>query len=176
MMLVLTKGRGAEGYMSTVLDSLDRQIIFILQQDGRTSNVEIARQAGVSEATVRRRLERLVAAGTMRIIAVPDPTRAGFPTIAFMTLSVDLAQVGEIGDQIARMPEVRTIHLTTDGCELLVEAWFTSSDDLWRFMTQQIGGLSGIRKTATSHVLKTIKDGSGWVLPFAPLPLDSSGG
>ena len=49
MRLVLTKSRGEEGHMSYVLDSLDRQIIRILQQDGRTSNVETARQAGVSE-------------------------------------------------------------------------------------------------------------------------------
>jgi DNA-binding Lrp family transcriptional regulator len=106
----------------------------------------------------------------MRIIAVPDPAKVGFSTIAFVTLSVDLAQVGQIADQIARMPEVRTIHLTTGGSELLVEAWFKSSDDLLRFMTQHVGGIPGIRRTATSHVLKTIKDGSRWVLPFASLP------
>ena len=162
--------------MSHVLDSVNRQIIHILQRDGRTSNVEIARQIGMSEATVRKRLERLVSAQVIRINAVPDASRAGFSTLAFLTLSVDLAQVGQIADQIARMPEVRTIHLTSGGSELLVEAWFTSSDDLLRFMTQHIGGIPGIRSTATSQVLKTIKDGSGWVLPFASLPLPSSSG
>ncbi len=162
--------------MSYMLDSLDRQIIRILQQDGRTSNVETARQAGVSEATVRKRLERLAATGAIRITAMPDPARVGFSTIAFMTLSVDLARVDQIADQVARMPEVRTIHLTTGGSELLVEAWFTSSDDLLRFMTQQIGGIPGIRRTATSHVLKTIRNGSRWVLPVASPPPPSGDG
>jgi len=41
--------------MPYVLDSVDRQIIRLLQQDGQASNVEIARQVGVSEPTVRRR-------------------------------------------------------------------------------------------------------------------------
>ncbi len=162
--------------MSYVLDSLDRQIIRVLQVDGRTPSVEIARQAGVSEATVRKRLERLLSARVIRITAVPDAARVGFSTIAFMTLNVELARAGQIADEIAQLPEVRTIHLTTGGSELLVEAWFTSSDDLLRFMSQHIGGIPGIRRTATSHVLKTIRDGSGWVLPFASLPLHSSDG
>jgi DNA-binding Lrp family transcriptional regulator len=112
----------------------------------------------------------------IRITALPDATKVGFSTIAFVTLSVDLARAGQIADEIARLPEVRTIHLTTGGGELLVEAWFTSSDDLLRFMTQHIGGIPGIRRTATSHVLKTIKDGSGWLMPLSSRPLQSSGG
>lgn len=162
--------------MSCALDAVDRQIIQILQQDGRTSNVEIARQVGVSEPTVRKRLSRLVSARIIRIIAMPEASRIGFSTIAFVTLRVDLARAGQIADEIAQLPEVRTIHLTTGGSELLIEAWFTSSDDLLRFMTQHIGGISGIRRTATSHVLKTIKDGSGWVLPFSSGPEQASGG
>jgi Lrp/AsnC family transcriptional regulator for asnA, asnC and gidA len=162
--------------MSCDLDAVDRQIIEILQQDGRTSNVEIARQVGVSEPTVRKRLSRLVSSRMIRIIAMPDATAVGFSTITFVTLSVDLALAGQVADEIARLPEVRTIHLTTGGSELLVEAWFTCSDDLLRFMTQHIGGVPGIRRTATSHVLKTIKDGSGWVLPFSSGPGQAGSG
>jgi Lrp/AsnC family transcriptional regulator for asnA, asnC and gidA len=176
MRLMLTKNGSNEGQTSCELDSVDRQIIRVLQQDGRTSNVEIARQVGVSEPTVRKRLSRLVSARMIRITALPDATKVGFSTIAFVTLSVDLARAGQIADEIARLPEVRTIHLTTGGGELLVEAWFTSSDDLLRFMTQHIGGIPGIRRTATSHVLKTIKDGSGWLMPLSSRPLQSSGG
>ncbi len=154
--------------MSYVLDSVDWQIIRVLQQDGRTSNVEVARQVGVSEPTVRKRLERLLSTRLIRITAVPDASGLGFSTVAFVTLSVDLARAGQIATEIARLPEVRTVHLTTGGSELIVEAWFTSSEDLLRFMAEQIGGIAGIRRTATSHVLRTIKDGSQWVLPVTP--------
>lgn len=174
IMLLPTISRGEEGHMSHALDSVDRQIIHILQQDGRTSNVEISRQIGMSEATVRKRLDRLVSAQMIRITAVPDASIAGFSTIAFMTLSVDLAQVGQIADRIAQLPEVRAIHLTTGGSELLLEAWFTSSDALLRFMTQHIGGIPGIRRMAISQVLRTIKDGGGWVLPFTSLPCSAT--
>ncbi|HSR34932.1 MAG TPA: Lrp/AsnC family transcriptional regulator [Anaerolineae bacterium] len=161
--------------MTYVLDSVDRQIIRILQQDGRASNVDIARQVGVSEATVRKRLERMLSARMLRVTAVPDAARVGFSTIALMTLTVDLARGRQIADQIARLPEVRTVHLTTGGSELIVEAWFTSSDELLRFMTQEIGPISGIRRTNTVHVLKTIKDGSDWLLPTGSHIVDSAG-
>lgn len=150
------------------LDSLDRAIIRVLQEDGRASNVDTARYVGVSEATVRKRLDRLLSGRVIRVAAVPDAVRVGFPTIAFMMLRVDLAQAGQISDQISSLPEVRAIYLTTGGSELLVEAWFTSSDDLVRFMTQQIGCIPGIRRTGMFHILRTIKDGSRWILPAVP--------
>jgi Lrp/AsnC family transcriptional regulator for asnA, asnC and gidA len=157
------------------LDVIDRGIIRILQQDGRASNVEIARQIGVSEATVRKRLDRLISEGLIRITAAPNAAKLGFSTIAFMTLGVDLAQVEQITNQIAQVPQVRAIYLTAGESNLMVEAWFTSSDDLLLFMTQHIGPIQGIRRTATAHVLRTIKDGSKWILPVASPILDSDG-
>ena len=54
------------------MDELDRKIIALLQLDGRASNAKIAREVGVSEGTVRRRLRRLVLDDVVRIIPVPN--------------------------------------------------------------------------------------------------------
>ena len=54
------------------MDELDRKIIALLQLDGRASNAKIAREVGVSEGTVRRRLRKLVLDDVVRIIAVPN--------------------------------------------------------------------------------------------------------
>ena len=152
------------------LDSLDREIVCILQRDGRASNVEIARQAGVSEATVRKRLERLISDHVIRVVAIPTAAEVGFSTVTFITLEVDLARVKQIADQLGRMPEVRAIHYTTGESDLILEAWFPSSDDLLRFLTQHVASIPGIQRTATSHVLRTLKDASTWVLPPATPP------
>lgn len=73
--------------------------------------MEIARHVGVSEPTVRKRLSRLVSAQAIRITALPDADKVGFSTIAFVMLSVDLTRAGQIADEIARLPEARTITL-----------------------------------------------------------------
>ena len=147
------------------LDAVDRRIIGILQQDGRTSNVEIARQLGVSEATVRKRLERMVSEDVIRITAIPNPSRVGLSTVTFLTLDVDLAQLDRVTDRLAQLPEVRAIYYTSGESDLIVEAWFASADALLHFLTQCVASIPGIRSTATSHVLRTIKDGSRWALP-----------
>ncbi|MHB1416569.1 MAG: Lrp/AsnC family transcriptional regulator, partial [Chloroflexota bacterium] len=56
----------------TGLDQLDRQIVALLQKNGRLANQEIGRQLGVTEGTVRKRLERLLAEGWIRVMAVAD--------------------------------------------------------------------------------------------------------
>lgn len=156
--------------MTNRLDAVDRQIISLLQQDGRTSNVEVARQVGVSEATVRKRLDRLLEDGVIRITAVPNAAKVGFSTVTFVTLDVDLAHLDRIADRLGRLPEVRAIYYTTGENDLVVEAWFDSSEQLLYFLTQQIASIPGIKKAATSHVLRTLKDSSTWILPSQSPP------
>jgi Lrp/AsnC family transcriptional regulator for asnA, asnC and gidA len=148
------------------LDSVDRQIIRTLQRDGRASNVEIARYAGVSEATVRKRLDRLLSEGVLRVTAVPDAARVGLSTATFLSFEIELSQMDQISDQLSRCPEVRSIYYTTGESDLIVEAWFSSSNELLRFLTHRVASIPGIKRTATSHVLRTIKDSSTWTLPF----------
>ncbi len=156
--------------MAYDLDAVDRQIICTLQRDGRASNVDIARQVGISEATVRKRLDRLLADGVIQIAALPDAAKVGFSTVTFIALSVDLAQIERIADQLARSPQVRAIYYTTGESDLIVEAWFPSSEELLYFLTQRVASIPGIYRTATSHVLRTIKDAGRWVLPPASPP------
>jgi len=156
--------------MSYGLDAVDRQIISILQQDGRTANVEIARRVGISEATVRKRLERLIADCTIRIAAVPNATKVGLATVTFITLHVDLSFLDRIAEQLARAPEVRSLYYTTGESDLMVEAWFHSSEELLRFLTHEIASIPGIKQAATSHVLRTLKDSSTWILPSEASP------
>lgn len=150
-----------------MLDSIDRQIVGILQQDGRTPNVDIARRIGVSEATIRKRLDKLVAEDVIRIRAIPNAAKVNLSTVTFITCTIDLAQLDRIANQLARLHEVRAIYYTTGASDLIVEAWFCSADELLRFLTQRVASIPGIKGTATSHVLRTIKDGSHWILPPA---------
>ncbi|GHF42742.1 Lrp/AsnC family transcriptional regulator for asnA, asnC and gidA [Deinococcus metalli] len=64
------------------LDDLDWKILRFLRADGRTSFREIARQVGVTEGTVRNRVNALTDSGSVRIIAVADPISLGVPILA----------------------------------------------------------------------------------------------
>ena len=55
------------------LDDVSKAIIEQLQQDGRRSYAAIGKVVGLSEAAVRQRVQRLLDAGVMQVVAVTDP-------------------------------------------------------------------------------------------------------
>jgi Lrp/AsnC family transcriptional regulator for asnA, asnC and gidA len=156
--------------MSYTLDSVDLQIVRMLQRDGRLPNVEIARRVGVSEATIRKRLDRMLSDGTIRITAVPDAVKVGLPTVTFILLEVDLSQLDRITDELTHLSQVRALYYTSGNSNLILEAWFQSSDDLLRFLTQHIAAIPGIQRTETLHVLRRIKEDCRWSLPSSRPP------
>jgi len=153
------------------LDATDRRIIALLQLDGRMSNVDIARAIGVAEATVRKRIERLLGEGVIRVVAIPAPDKLDLEVETVIMLKVDLGQVGRIGEQLAAMKEVRAVKYTTGEYDIIIEAVFPSDDDLLQFLTSRLARIQGIRATATSHILKNIKHSCDWILPREGPPL-----
>jgi Lrp/AsnC family transcriptional regulator for asnA, asnC and gidA len=67
------------------VDKLDRLIFQTLQEGGRTPFTHIARQAGVSETTIRSRYRHLVEAGTVRTVGLVEPHALGFQAPAIIT-------------------------------------------------------------------------------------------
>ena len=157
--------------MNETIDAIDRQIIALLQHDGRTSNVDIARGVGVTEGTVRKRIERLLSEGLIRVVAVPNVGQLGLEVETVIMLKVDLGQATRTGEELAAMPEVRSVRYTTGEYDMIIEVALPSDDDLLVFLTDRLAALSGIRATATSHVLKNIKQCYDWVLPKEGPPL-----
>ena len=90
--------------MNLTIDATDRQIIALLQADGRASNVDIARAVGVTEGTVRKRVERLLSEGIIRVVAVPNVDKLGLEVETVIMLKVDLGQATRAGDALAVMP------------------------------------------------------------------------
>ena len=84
------------------MDELDRKIIQILQENGRASNARIARDVGVSEGTVRRRLQSLLQEGIIKVVALPDPEVLGYNTEALVGIQVDPDKIDEVARQLAR--------------------------------------------------------------------------
>ena len=92
------------------MDELDRNIISILERNGRASNARIARDVGVSEGTVRRRLKRLINEQIINVIALPDPRKLGYNSEALIGVQVDPDKVDEVFGSLTNMPE-RTLSI-----------------------------------------------------------------
>lgn len=150
--------------MAQALDELDRSIVAILQRDGRASNVEIARQSGFSEATIRKRLERLLASGIIRVTALLDPAKVNLSMSIVVGIEADLTAAQRIAEQLAALPEVCSVKLVTGAYDLLVDAVLSSNDQLLPFLVDRVATIPGVKRTETLHVLKTVKQACEWEL------------
>ncbi|MBL7199081.1 MAG: response regulator [Anaerolineae bacterium] len=152
------------------IDDLDRDIIRALQQNGRRTNVEIARDLGVAESTVRKRLDRLLQDGWVHIVAIPNLGAVGFTVQAMVLLQVELAYVERVANQLASFPQVRTVTYTTGEYALIVEAVFENNEALLHFLSTQVASLPGIDRTTTVHILQEVKACHQWQIPLPPSP------
>ena len=131
------------------MDELDREIIAILQSNGRASNARIARRIGVSEGTVRRRLKKLIADGVIDIVAVVDAARLGYDTEALVGVQVDPDKVMEVAANLGELPESNWVAITTGTYDVFMWVTLQSADQLGAFLREKLGIVSGVRRTET---------------------------
>jgi Lrp/AsnC family transcriptional regulator for asnA, asnC and gidA len=148
------------------LDDLDRAIIGQLQDNGRRSNVAIARALRVTETTVRHRIERLISQGFIRITAVIDHRKTAYRVDVVILAEADRDRFLEVAERIARYPNVVYTGLTAGRYDLLIEALFESDEELLDFLTRKLGRSTGIRRSEVYHVLRTVKINYDWKVPL----------
>ena len=92
-----------------LLDDVAKQIIAQLQEDGRRPYATIGRAVGLSEAAVRQRVQRLIDAGVMQIVAVTDPLQLGLGRQAMVGVKTT-GNLEAIADQI-----MSTLEMSSSG-------------------------------------------------------------
>lgn len=145
-------------------DSLDRQIIGLLQADGRCSNREIARQLDVPEATIRYRVRRLTESGLLRITALVAPEHLGFRMTVVINVQVQGDKVDAVADAIGELSEVMWLAVTSGTSDIIFTASFLSQDHLYRFLTEQLATIPGVLRSETSIGLRVVKRDPEWAL------------
>src|SRR3954451_17316580 len=127
------------------IDITDECLIALLQADGRLRHTDLARRLGIPEATVRRRMKRLLDERFVQIVAVPDPYKIGYDTHAIVGLRVQPGKIPDVIEVLDPMPEIRYIGVTAGPDEILVEALFESNKDLRRFLTDTLSHIVGLQ-------------------------------
>ncbi|HET7763020.1 MAG TPA: AsnC family transcriptional regulator [Phycicoccus sp.] len=92
----------------TRLDDVAKRIIELLQEDGRQSYAAIAKAVGLSEAAVRQRVQRLLDAEVMQIVAVTDPLQVGFSRQAMIGIRAEGDLLELLTRRIRVLPGVTT--------------------------------------------------------------------
>lgn len=143
------------------MDALDQQLVQLLQTDGRMSNAVMARNLGVSEGTVRRRVGRLLKSETIRVVAIPHYSNLGYGTIALIGIQADPNKIDSAAATIATFRDAQSVVTTTGMYDIFVWAALRSTDALGAFIRDKIGSVPGVRRTETFVHLSVLKVGYG---------------
>ncbi len=151
--------------MVTKIDSLDKRLVEILQVNARLTNSDLARQVGVSEATVRRRINKLLENEVIQIRAVADPFKLGYAMIVIVGLWVEKACLREAEKYVCALPEARFVGVTMGSYDLILESWFRSREEMVCFMTETLAAVPGIGRSDSFQVIRLSKYTYDWGRP-----------
>ncbi len=146
---------------AVVLDDIDKRIIEQLQQDGRRPYTQMAPAVGLSEAAVRQRVQRLIDAGVMQIVAVTDPRVMGYSRQAMIGIKVT-GDTRTVADQLSALPEVEYVVLTAGSHDILVEVVVEDDEHLIEVLNDKIRSIDGVRETEAYLYLRIHKETYQW--------------
>jgi len=135
------------------MDELDRAIIRELEQDGRRSMREIARNLQSSEATVRSRMKRLRDLNLLRIVAFADPGHLSGRQLAIVSLTVDPVRHDAIVEALVEMPETTYVSTVLGNPDIVFEVQCRDNRALWQLLNERVAVIPGVRTLSTQPVL-----------------------
>ena len=145
------------------MDSVDRQIIDVLREDGRAAYAVVGDRVGLSASAVKRRMDRLVADGVITgFTAVVDPQLMGWTTEAYVevhcrgTISPD-----ELKAAFGRVPEVHAAATVSGQADALLHIVARDVRDLERALERVRVETDSVDHTETAIVLSRLIDRPG---------------
>lgn len=143
-----------------MIDTSDRLILGILQENARISNAEIARRVGLAPSAVYERIRKLEERGVIdgyspRI----DPKAADMGLLAFIFVrSDDSMGEDDAARVLAALPEVQEVHHVAGEDCFLVKVRTRDTDALGALLRDRVKTIPSVRGTRTTIVLDTIKE------------------
>lgn len=148
------------------IDNLSVKIINLLLEDGRASASDIARQIGdVSERAVRYRIERMVEEKIIRISAIVSPKAFGLDTYADVWMEVESDKINEVAERLAEYENVTYVACSIGETDVSIQVAARDTGEIYRFVTEVVRKIPGVRKTITSIVPIVLKDVYQWRVP-----------
>lgn len=156
--------RATDATTTVTLDTGDRHLLDLLARDGRAPVGELAAATGLSPSTVRRRISELRAEGILYFDVEYHPDMLQQSFRAALWLEIDPSRLAEAGATLAGHAEVSFAAAVTGTANLYASINVTTALLFYRYLTESVASLPGLRHTATAPIHRTLK-GPGPYLP-----------
>lgn len=148
----------------TSLDAVDRDILFHLRQDGRLTNVELAKRVGLTPPPCLRRLKRLEETGVItgyRAVVDPEAVGRGLEVMVDVEVSAnDLKTIGILEETLSSYEEVVELRRMFGRPDYFLRVAVADHDAYSAFLTSKLTGLPGILRVESHLTMQKIKTDS----------------
>lgn len=146
-------------------DRIDRQILDLLQNDGRMTNVELAERVGLTAPPCLRRVRALEEQGAIRgYHAALDPATLGYPITVFAMVSLRSQAQSDLAAfeaHIATIPEVRECHMLNGEIDFILKIVATDLRSFQEILTSHLTTAPNVAGVKTSLTIRTAKAAPG---------------
>ncbi|CAN0523096.1 unnamed protein product [Laminaria digitata] len=142
------------------LDAIDCNILNMLQEDARISNVDLSEKVHLSPSPCLRRVRRLESEGMIRAyVTLLDPAEVGLPVSVFVQVSLE-RQVDDALEnferEIVARPEVMECYLMTGDSDYLLRVVAPDLEAFQRFLLEHLTRIPGVASIKSSFALKQV--------------------
>jgi Lrp/AsnC family leucine-responsive transcriptional regulator len=150
------------------LDKLDRELLRLLQNDGRLTNAELAQRIGLSPSACFRRLQRLEQSGVIAgYAALIDGEAIGRPTTVFIEVTLDSqgsAALDAFERAVAACPDVLECHLMSGDFDYLLRVAVADMRDYERVHRHQVAAFPHVARIRTAFAMRAVVPRRGFPL------------
>ncbi|MGD9470876.1 MAG: Lrp/AsnC family transcriptional regulator [Novosphingobium sp.] len=150
------------------LDTIDRRLLSELQDNGRITNVELARRVGLTAPPCLRRVRALEEAGLIRgYHAQLDPAKLGYAITVFAMVSLKSqaeADLRQFEEHMRGLPEVRECHMLNGEIDFILKIVSCDLQSFQEFLTSRLTPAPNVASVKTSLTIRTAK-----LLPGVPM-------
>jgi len=150
------------------IDKLDRELLRLLQADGRLTNAELAQRIGLSASAAFRRLQRLEQSGVIAgYSATLDGEAIGKPTTVFIEVTL-ASQVSTALDAferaVAACDDVLECHLMSGDFDYLLRVAVADMRDYERVHRQRVAAFPHVARIRTAFAMRAVVARRGYAL------------
>jgi Lrp/AsnC family leucine-responsive transcriptional regulator len=127
-----------------LLDAIDQQLIYELKKNGKANYADLSDSVKLSVSSVLRRTRSLLSKNVIKIIAVPNPSKLGYSSDAFIFIQAKLANISEICDELSRYPEVHLCMTLLNGPEIVAGINCENPELLYSLLKDKVSKLDGV--------------------------------
>ena len=140
-----------------MVDEKDLKIIEKLQKNARASFSEIAKELGISDVAVMKRIRKLEHDGVIRKYTIRvNHKKLGYNMVSLTGLDVEPEHLFSVLKKIAEMDSVKFLALTSGDHGVMAEIWARDQEELAK-IHEEIASLPGVHKVRPAIILDVIK-------------------